>query len=55
MTHKNIKVIGNTFKNVQCAIALDSVEGVEIKNNLFEDVEQTAVLTNCLQVDSDIE
>ena len=49
--HKNISIIGNTFKNCKNGILADCVDGLIIKENVFENVENTLKLTNCTNSD----
>ncbi len=46
--HKNIKIIGNTIKNCKNGIVAEHVENLEIRDNIFEGVEEKIVVKNCI-------
>ncbi len=45
--NKNITVVGNRFKNVKNAIVMENVDGLLIRDNQFENVEEEIKIVNC--------
>ena len=49
--HKNIKIIGNTIKNCRFGISAEHVDGLKIKDNVFENVEEKIIFRECLNTE----
>jgi len=52
--HKNIKIIGNTFKNCSKGISAEQVDGLTIAENVFENIKDELCLSSCTDVKSEL-
>lgn len=49
--HKNVKIIGNRFVNCKVGIVAENVDGLIIRDNVFEEVEKETIIENCVHVE----